>query len=66
MLAWTAVGTIASVAGFFVGLWVLMVARGAKRAADETKNLAQTKNLVEELEHACEKIQQIGIFARSQ
>jgi len=66
MLAWNVIGTIASVVGLLVGLWVLAVASGARDAANEARRLAQRKNLVEELEQASEKTQQLGIFAKSQ
>jgi hypothetical protein len=66
MLGWTVVGAIVSVAGLAVGIWVLVVASGAKRASEEARKIARQRNLVEELEQASEKIQQMCLFAKSQ
>jgi hypothetical protein len=66
MLAWTVVGAIASAAGLAVGIWVLSVASGARQASEEARKLARQKDLVEELEQASERIQQMGLFAKSQ
>jgi hypothetical protein len=56
------VGAIASVAGFFLSLYVLRVAKGARKAAQEAKALARKRNLVEELDDASQKLQQVGNF----
>jgi hypothetical protein len=56
------IGAVASVAGFFLSLYVLRVAKGARKAAKEAKALARKRNLVEELDDASQKLQQIGNF----
>lgn len=56
------VGIVASVAGFFLSLYVLHVAKGGKKAAEEARALARKRNLVEELDDASQKLQQIGNF----
>lgn len=64
MFWWTVVGTLTSVVGLGVGIYVLIAAKGAKAAAKETLALAKQRNLVEQLEDTSERIQQMGIFAK--
>jgi len=45
---------------------VLWVAKGAKQAAEQARDLTRLKTLVDELENAKEKVHEIGIFARAQ
>jgi hypothetical protein len=60
------VGGTASVIGLGVSLWVLSVATDARKAAEEARSLARRRNLVEELDDASQKLQQIGIFLHQQ
>lgn len=59
-------GNIASAWGLVVGLYVLVVAQGARRAAkqatEQATQLGRTKGLLEELEEANKKIQQVSVF----
>ena len=56
------IGVVASVAGFLLSLYVLKVAKGARRAAEEARALARKRDLVEELGDASQKLQQVGNF----
>jgi hypothetical protein len=60
------VGGIASVLGFGLTIWVLIVAAGAKKAAEDARTLARRRNLVEELDEASHKLLEIGIFLHQQ
>jgi len=64
--AWTFVdgnwGNIASAWGLSVGVYVLMVAQGARRAAEQARQLGRARGLLEELEEANKKIQLVGVF----
>jgi hypothetical protein len=62
MDAWTIVGTVASLIGLALGLWVLSVAVDAKTAAQETRAWARKKSLSEELQQAQQHVEQIGDF----
>jgi len=62
MDAWTVAGTLASFAGVGVGVWTLLTARGAKHAAEIASKRARARDLLEELEAAEGKVQQLGIF----
>jgi hypothetical protein len=62
MLWWTVIGTVASVIGLGVGIYVIVVARGAREAAQAASALGRKRNLAEELESASQKIQQVGNF----
>lgn len=53
-------GDVASVAGLVISIWVLIVARGAKQAAEDARSAARLKSLVEVLEEARNRIQRIG------
>jgi hypothetical protein len=59
---WTIVGTLASLVGLVVGLYVLSVAKDARSAALGAQELASKRNLAEELEQAKRNIEQIGDF----
>lgn len=63
---WTAVGTVASIAGLGVGIWVLIVAKDAKVAAEAARALARRRNLAEELDDVSYKLQQLGHFLQTQ
>jgi hypothetical protein len=62
MLSWTVIGTLASVIGLGLGVYVIIVARGAREAAQAARVVARRRNLVEELESASQKVQQVGNF----
>lgn len=66
MEPWTVVGTVASVLGFFLGIWVLCTTIGARKAAQDALSIARRRGLVEELEEASQKVQQIGDHTTSQ
>ncbi len=57
-------GNLASVLGLGVSLWVLVVAQKARAAAEGARAVSRLKSLVEELEEASTRIQQVGIFLR--
>jgi len=59
---WTIVGTLASVLGLGVGIYVLYVAKDARRAARDARVLARKRNLTEELEQARKYIEQVGDY----
>ena len=59
---WTIIGTVASVAGLGLGIWVLVVAKDARRAAREMRAWARKRTLAEELQQAQQYIEQIGDF----
>jgi hypothetical protein len=59
---WTIVGTIASIAGLGVSLYVLRVAKGARKAARDARVVAQRTSLVEELEQAQKNAGQVGDY----
>lgn len=60
------IGDIATALGLLLTIWVLLVARRARRAADEARTAVRQGNLADELENASRKIQQVGIFVMSQ
>jgi hypothetical protein len=60
------VGGAASVIGLAFTVRVLFVARGARKAAEDARTLSRKRNLVEELDDASHKLQQIGIFLHQQ
>lgn len=60
------IGGIASIVGLGVSIWVLIVAQGAKEAAEEARAIARTRNLTEELDEASHKLQQVGIFLQQE
>ncbi len=59
-------GGLASVIGLIITARVYFVAKDAKQAAQEALVLARSRNLVEELDDASQKLQQIGIFLHQQ
>ena len=59
-------GSIASVLGLAVSVWVLVVARRAKKAAEEARSVARRRNLVEELDSAEHKLQELGTFLQQE
>lgn len=61
-ITWTVIGTVASLAGLALGLYVMIVARGAREAAQAARALARRRSLVEELEGASKRVQQVGNF----
>jgi hypothetical protein len=56
------IGTAASVVGLLISLYVLRVAKGARQAARAAEIVARRRNLVEELDDASYKLQQLGHF----
>lgn len=57
-------GNIASVAGLVISIWVLVVARKAKQAAEETRSAARRKNLSDLWEEARNNSRQVNIFLK--
>lgn len=70
VLTWNAIvelicrnwGSIASVWGLVLGFYVIVVATGARRAAEDARLRSRRQSPTEELEEARNKIQQIGHF----
>jgi hypothetical protein len=62
----TLIGTVASVLGLGVSVWVLFVARSARDAARETRAWARRRSLADELNQAKQYIGQIGDFLHTQ
>jgi hypothetical protein len=60
------IGTLASVAGLLVSLYVLRVATDAKVAAEAARDLARRRNLAEDLDDVSYKLQQLGNFLATQ
>jgi hypothetical protein len=56
-------GGIASVWGLGVSIYVLFVAKGARKAAEEARSIEQVRTVLEELEAGAEKIGHLGLFA---
>jgi hypothetical protein len=59
-------GNLASAVGLVVSVWVLIVARKAREAAEEALSLARLKSLLEELDSAGNKVQLIGVLLKDQ
>jgi hypothetical protein len=59
---WTIVGTLASVLGLGVGLYVLSVAKDARSAARDARVLARKRNMAEELEQSRKYIEEVGQY----
>jgi hypothetical protein len=59
---WTIVGTVASLLGLALGVWVLVVAKGARAAARDVRAWSRRRNLSEELLQAKRNIEQVGDF----
>src|SRR5689334_7737806 len=66
MFWWTAIGTGASVVGLVISLYLIRVTRGARDAARAARALARKRNIVEELEGASQKLQEIGNFIQQE
>jgi hypothetical protein len=58
----TIIGTLASLAGLGLSLYVLHVAIGARSAARDARVLGRKRNLAEELERSSKYIEQVGIY----
>ena len=65
-LSWTIVGTLASLAGLGISVYLIFVTRAARDAARGARAFARKMNLVEELESASQKIQQVGTFIQQE
>jgi len=59
-------GNVGSAWGLLIATYVLFVAKGAKRAAEDARARQRERTVVEELEEARSKIQQVGLFARNE
>lgn len=59
-------GSIASVWGLGVSIYVLFVAKGARRAAEDARSAERLRTVLEELEDAAKKCTELGQFARAQ
>jgi len=57
-------GSIASVWGLGVSIYVLFVAKGARKAAEDARAAERLRTALEEMEDAEEKCNQVGLFAR--
>jgi len=66
MSVWTVLGTVASVLGVGVSIWLIFIAKGARKAAEDAEDTVQTytrkRGLVEELEAVNHKADQLGAF----
>lgn len=60
------IGTMASVAGLIVSLYVLQVATDARKAAEDARDISRKRNLAEELDDISYKLQQLGNFLATQ
>jgi hypothetical protein len=58
-------GNLATVIGLGISIWTLVVARGAKKAAQQARNEARRQKLTEELQSAVHKIEQLGHYILS-
>jgi hypothetical protein len=59
-------GAIASALGLITSIWVLLVARGARAAAEQARSVARRRNLLEELDAAEHKLQELGTFIQQE
>lgn len=57
-------GNIASVLGFFLSIYVLIVARGARAAAREAVSAERFRTALGDVEDAAKKCGQVGLFAQ--
>jgi hypothetical protein len=55
-------GSVASVWGLLLGIYVLAVATGARKAAEEARHRSRRRSLTEEVEEARNNVRQIGHF----
>lgn len=60
------IGTIASLGGLCISIWLIFITQDARDAAREARALARKRNLVEELESALQMIQQVGNFVQQE
>lgn len=62
--AWTGLGTIASVLGLVLSIWLIVIAKGARKAARDAEHTVQTymrkRGLVQELEAVNHRADQLG------
>jgi hypothetical protein len=58
-------GSIASAWGLGISVYVLFVAKGARKAAEEARSAERVRTVLEELEDAAEKSRHLGLFARA-
>lgn len=59
-------GSIAAVLDVFLSLYVIVIATGARRAAEDAKSGERLRTALEELEDAAKKCTEVGQFARDQ
>ncbi len=59
-------GNIASAWGLVVSFYVLFVAKGARKAAEEARSAERLRTALEELEDAAKKCTELGQFTRDQ
>jgi hypothetical protein len=59
-------GSLVGALGLLLTILTLVAARGAKQAAEEASTIGRRRNLVEELEEASGKMQQLGGWVRDQ
>ena len=68
--AWTAVGTIAGLLGLGLTIWLIVIAQGARAAARDAERSVQAyarkRGLVEELEIANHRADQLGALLHEQ
>ncbi len=57
-------GSIASVWGLAVSIYVLFVAKGARKAAEDARSAERVRTALEELEDSADKCTELGQFAR--
>jgi hypothetical protein len=58
-------GNIASVWGLCISVYVLFIAKGARKAAEEAVAIEKVRTVLELLEAASEKSTHVGLFARA-
>lgn len=58
-------GNIASVWGLAVSIYLISIARGARKAAQEARSGEKARSALQDLRQAAEKNTQIGVYARS-
>lgn len=59
-------GSIASVAGFFLSIYVLIVAKGAQTAARQAVSAERLRTALDDLADATDKCDQVGLFAQEE
>ena len=58
-------GNLAGVWGLLLGFYLLLVATGARRAAEDARTMSRRQSLIEEMKEAENKAQQMGHFLAS-